>query len=72
MYYDVRIIGQTTSAAIGCRLGYLVAIAHLTTDHIDRLDDLSVELDIAGTMVAGNVVICPVFYPSGTRLINSN
>jgi 4-methylaminobutanoate oxidase (formaldehyde-forming) len=72
VYYDGRITGQTTSAAFGYRIGQSVAIAQLNADHINKLDDLSVEFDIAGTMVADKVVIGAVFDPSGTRLLNSN
>ena len=70
VYYDGEIVGQTTSAAYGYRVGHPVAIAYLSTESIKNINDLTVQIDIAGILFAGKVVVGAVFDPSGVRLLN--
>ncbi|MGI9317763.1 MAG: GcvT family protein, partial [bacterium] len=72
VYYDGQIVGQTTSAAFGFRVGCPVAIAYLKTEYFDHPEDLIVELDLAGNRAEGRVVVGAVFDPSGTRLMKKS
>ncbi len=60
-----EIVGQTTSAAYGWRVGAPVALAH-----VDRplQDGARVEVNIAGTLFAATVTLGPLFDPAGTRM----
>ena len=70
VYYDGEIIGQTTSAAYGYRVGHPVAIAYLNTGSIKNFDNLTVQIDVAGTLFTGKVVVGAVFDPSGAQYLN--
>ena len=72
VYDGERIVGQTTSAAFGYRIGYPIAIAYLESGSIERAKDLTVKLNIAGTMFTGKVVPGAVYDPAGTRLLKAN
>ena len=68
---DGQIVGKTTSAAFGYRVNRPVAIALIKTANIESLDQLSVSIDIAGTLVSGQVHTRPVFDPTGSRMRQS-
>lgn len=69
VYDGDKIIGQTTSAAFGYRVGHPITIAYLNTESIEGLKDLTVQLDIAGTMFEGKVVPGAVYDPTGTLFL---
>ena len=64
VYLDGRIIGQTTSAAFGYRVGAPIALAHVS----DVRDGARVSVDIAGQQVPGRMSVGPAFDPSGQRM----
>ncbi|MDJ0860186.1 MAG: FAD-dependent oxidoreductase [Dinoroseobacter sp.] len=64
VYADGRIVGQTSSAAYGYRVGAPVALAHAT----GLTDGQTVEVDIARQMFAATVVRGPLFDPEGARM----
>ena len=59
-----RIVGQTTSAAFGYRVGRPVAIATIDRDACDS----EVEVDIAGSRFTARAIQTAVFDPKGTRM----
>ena len=61
-----RIIGKTTSAAFGYRVGRPVAIALVESGAI--IDGGAVELNIGGEIVAAGMSVAPLFDPSGARM----
>ena len=65
IYQDRKIIGHTTSAAFGYRIGKPIALGYV---HIDNPDGQVVELDIARKMYSGRLVLGPAFDPNGTRM----
>lgn len=64
VYLGNRIIGQTTSAAYGYRVGAPIALAHVS----DVQDGAAITLDIAGVRVPGRMQIAPAFDPTGMRM----
>jgi 4-methylaminobutanoate oxidase (formaldehyde-forming) len=64
-----RIVGKTTSAAFGYRVGHPVALAEIDTP---ISDDTAVEIDIARRMSPGRVTFQPAFDPGGKRMRRSN
>jgi len=68
VYHDGKIIGKTTSAAFGYRVGKPVAIALLQNDNGLDLDGLKVDVDIARSQNAGTVATGPVFDPKGANM----
>jgi len=68
VYFDDRIIGKTTSAAFGYRIGKPVAIALLETPAGLALDGLRVEVDIARDHFSGYITSNPAFDPDGSRM----
>ncbi|MDJ0992793.1 MAG: FAD-dependent oxidoreductase [Dinoroseobacter sp.] len=64
VYADGRIVGQTSSAAYGYRVGAPVALAHAT----GLTDGETVEVDIARQVFAATVVRGPLFDPEGARM----
>ncbi|MGB7244815.1 MAG: FAD-dependent oxidoreductase [Sulfitobacter sp.] len=64
VYLDGKIIGQTTSAAYGYRVGAPIALAHVT----DVRDGAAITLDIAGVKVPGKMQVGPAFDPGGDRM----
>ena len=59
------IIGHTTSAAFGFRIGRPVALGHVEAGDIDGR---RVEVDIAGTRHAARMQHAPAFDPAGERI----
>ena len=68
IYLGDRIIGKTTSAAFGYRVGHPVALAYLETTDIGEIEGLRVEVDIARERFAGTASLKAAFDPSGGRL----
>lgn len=64
VYLDGRIIGQTTSAAYGFRVGAPIALAHVS----EVKDGAAIEVDIAGIRQSGRMQIEPAFDPNGLRM----
>ena len=62
-----RIVGKTTSAAFGFRVGAPVALADIT-ERTARSEGARVAIDIAGTLSFGRVVVGAAFDPSGSRM----
>ncbi len=68
IYLGDRIIGKTTSAAFGYRVGHPVALAYLETTDIGEIEGLRVEVDIARERFAGTASLKAAFDPGGGRL----
>jgi 4-methylaminobutanoate oxidase (formaldehyde-forming) len=68
VYHDGRIIGKTTSAAFGYRLGKPVAIALVECGSAKNLDGLKVDVDIARSQNAGTISLNPAFDPKGSGM----
>jgi 4-methylaminobutanoate oxidase (formaldehyde-forming) len=66
VYHDGQIIGKTTSASFGYRVGYPVALAYIDNDIAD--DGANVFINIAGTHVSANVSRKALFDPAGLRM----
>jgi glycine cleavage system aminomethyltransferase T/glycine/D-amino acid oxidase-like deaminating enzyme len=62
VYLGDEIIGETSSAAFGCRIGRPVALAHVRNA---VRNGEQVAVDIAGTRFAATVVIGPICDPNG-------
>ena len=65
-----RIVGKTTSAAFGHRVGAPVALADIF-DPAARADGATVTVDIARTLYSATVWNGPAFDPEGTRMRTS-
>ncbi|MGB0901495.1 GcvT family protein [Halocynthiibacter sp.] len=65
IYLNGEIIGHTTTATFGYRIGKPVALGYV---HIDQPDGVEVELDIAREMYKGRLKIGPAFDPKGKRM----
>ena len=63
-----RIIGKTTSAAFGYRLGKPVAIAWLECKSDKNLDGLNVDVDIARSQNAGTIFLNAAYDPRGSNM----
>ena len=61
-----RIIGKTTSAAFGYRVGRPVAIALVESGAV--IDGGAVEVNIGGEIVTAGMSVAPLFDPSGARM----
>ena len=61
-----RIVGKTTSAAFGYRVGQPVSLAVL--DCACCVDGQSISVDIAGVYFDGQVKCGPAYDPSGARM----
>lgn len=66
VYHQGSIIGKTTSAALGHRIGLPVAIA--LVDNNVELQGLKVDVDIAGSQNAGSISTQAAWDPDGTTL----
>ena len=66
VYVDGTIIGETTSAAFGYRIGRPLALALIDASHVR--DGVEVEVDIARRLYGGRVVTGPAFDPKGVRM----
>ena len=69
VYARGLIVGKTTSAAFGYRVGRPVALAGIDAP---ISDDTAVEIDIARRMSPGRVTFQPAFDPGGKRMRRSN
>ncbi len=69
VYSRGRIVGKTTSAAFGYRVGRPLALAEIDAP---ISDDTAVEIDIARRMSPGRVTFQPAFDPGGKRMRRSN
>ena len=65
VYSAGKIVGRTTSAAFGYRIGRPVALAHVEAGGIDGR---RVEVDIAGARHAARMQFAPAFDPAGERM----
>jgi len=65
VYLDGQIIGETTTACFGYRIGKPIALVHLKGQFSDGQP---VELDIARQMFSGHLVKGPAFDPKGQRM----
>jgi 4-methylaminobutanoate oxidase (formaldehyde-forming) len=63
-----KIIGKTTSAAFGYRVGRPVVIALLQCGSFELKDDLDVDVDIAGELFSGKVSLRPAYDPDGKTM----
>jgi len=63
-----KIIGQTTSASFGYRIGKPLALAYLKRDLMADMNEKKVHVDIAGRLFAGYVIRNAAFEPSGKRM----
>ncbi len=66
IYHRGRIIGKTTSASFGYRIGKPIAIAQVNYDQF--LDQLAVEVDIARNLLKGKILTQPAFDAEGKRM----
>ena len=67
VYLRDRIVGKTTSAAFGYRIGRSVALAAIDTGSVPETGERRVDIDIAGTRFPGTVTFEAAFDPKGTR-----
>lgn len=65
IYAKDQVIGQTTSAAFGFRIGRPVALAHVTADDADGL---AVEVAVTGRRWPARLQHAPAFDPDGLRM----
>ena len=65
IYSGETIVGETSSAAVGYRVGCPVALGRT---HHPLSDGAQVSVDIAGERFAGRVVIGAAFDPDGQRM----
>jgi 4-methylaminobutanoate oxidase (formaldehyde-forming) len=68
VYANGKIIGKTTSAAFGYRIGKPIALAQLETSALQDLDGQSVEVDIARSYFSGTISLTAVYDPKGQRM----
>ena len=68
VYLGTDIIGQTTSAAFGYRIGKPVALAMIDSGRLAQAREPRVEIDIAGARVSGVVTFEAAFDPEGMRM----
>ena len=67
VFLNGEIVGKTTSAAFGYRVGRPVAIADLS-EAAARVEGAAVEVDVAGTRYVGRVTLGAAFDPEGRRM----
>ena len=68
VYREDRIVGNTTSAAFGYRVGRPVALAMMDAECLDGAGRQHVEIGIAGIRHAGGASLRAAFDPGGTRI----
>jgi len=68
VYQQDKIIGKTTSAAFGYRVGRPLAIALVDSQVVDKLDGSKVDVDIAGSQNAGTIHTRAAWDPDGSAL----
>ena len=67
VYFDGRIVGKTTSAAFGYRIGAPVALAH-TSEALHGNAALQVSVDLAGSLYTADFMDGVAFDPLGVRV----
>ena len=67
-WFGDRIVGKTTSAAFGYRVGKPVALATIDSQRLAEAPEQRVDIDIAGSRVAGAVTFEAAFDPRGARM----
>ena len=65
--YQDQIIGKTTSAAFGHRIGKPIAIADIQPDFATQ-DGLEIEINIAGVLFSGCTSVAAAFDPTSDRM----
>ena len=68
VYVGDRIVGKTTSAAFGYRIGKPVALAMIDTECVARARERRVDIDIAATRASGAMRFEAAFDPDGARM----
>jgi 4-methylaminobutanoate oxidase (formaldehyde-forming) len=68
VYHDGRIVGKTTSAAFGYRIGKPVAIAVIDNHENLDLNGLKVDVDIARSQNAGTITLSAAWDPDGASM----
>ena len=68
VYLHERIVGKTTSAAFGYRIGKPVALAMIDTERLAEARTRRIAIDIAGTRASGSVRFEAAFDPDGSRM----
>ena len=68
VWQDRVIIGKTTSASFGYRIGKPVALAFLDMNGDQAKGLETVQVDIAGELYSGKVIRKAAFDPSGQRM----
>ena len=63
-----RIVGKTTSAAFGYRVGRAVALAMIDAERIAGAPEQRVDIDIAGSRASGTVSFEAAYDPHGRRM----
>ena len=63
-----RIVGKTTSAAFGYRLGRPIALAYLQIADVGEIEHLQIHVDIARELFRGTASLLAAFDPRGNRL----
>ena len=63
-----RLVGKTTSAAFGYRIGRAVALAMIDAERIAGAPEQRVDIDIAGSRASGTVSFQAAYDPHGRRM----
>lgn len=63
-----RIVGKTTSAAFGYRIGRPIALAYLQIADVGEIERLQIHVDIARELFRGTASLLAAFDPRGNRL----
>lgn len=68
VYLNGEIIGKTTSASFGYRIGKAIALAYVNTSLMAQPEGSQVEIDIARTLYKGTVLLKPAYDPESKRM----
>ena len=69
IYHNDKIVGKTSSAAFGYRIGKPLALGYIAVNNTDNtLESKTVQIDIAGTLYDATVSYRAVFDPTGQRM----
>ena len=63
-----RVVGKTTSAAFGYRVGRPLAICLINCSELEIRDGMKVEIDIAGECFSGRLVLRAAYDPDGRAM----
>ncbi len=72
LYAGPEIVGKTTSAAFGYRIGKPVALAMVQSETLGQIGDSTLDVDIAGRRYRGSVLDGAAFDPNGERMRRSH